>query len=316
MQAFYKNNLFERLRKKSALIFFVKAKSNETMNSWICRNALSNYINPIDFVEPWVKNHSALNSDFDLNPNEKIVEWLLQMSPYRHAQLSQNLNLISLLQCFKYSRCRYSPIAIDTTPTQQKKIRPHFCPSCLQGKNKYFKLDWKFTLIFGCNECKCFLQSVCPKCEGSTHLMKLKFYQNDHFVTLNQCSLCFNTLHEDSIVTLSKSQQELNLWVSEILGLESKIDQNPEMVSLLFDLCNLLTSKNDLGKIVREYFSISIDATLFHQMPTNDRYYIIALAKSWIDNFYYFVCDINEKYNISKRQWDPHVCFPNYLFNP
>jgi hypothetical protein len=238
------------------------------------------------------------------------------MSPKRLRADIPSLGLIDLISGFRFSKTRFSAILPTGTTYHQRLYPTQYCPNCLQKTNPYFKIDWKFSLVFGCNDCGCFLETECPDCGKNPQMMKLKSHTNDQFNSINQCSSCYSFLHRAKIKSLTPQQIEINIWVSQILGLDGNSKINSIKASLLIDLCILLTSNSTLGKFVKDYFHIQNVPAPFTIMDTVNRSKIIEIAKVWIEDFYRITVDINERYGINRKNWNPHIFIPDNTLNP
>lgn len=316
MQAYLRNNFSQRLKNKSIILFFLPALPNESLTSWICRNALSNYLDPHYFIIRWIKTHSAWHHDFDLKPNLEIISWLIEMSPKRSNSEAPTLFLNEIITGFNLSKTKYIPILKLGTNLHQKSFPSQYCPICLKKPNPYFKVDWKFSLIFGCNECRCFLETNCPKCGSNAQIIKLKSRFNDRFNSLNVCPFCYSFLNHVKPKFLNPEQIEINFWVTKILGLQNNTKVNSTKASLLIDLCILLTSNSELSNCVKDYFQIDSKSEAFFSMNNVNRSKIIAVAKDWMHDFYRITTKINDTYNLKRKNWDAHIFIPESILNP
>ena len=316
MQAYLKTDFLQRLKEQSIHLFFEPVRLNESLTSWICRNAISNYADPKEFVSPWITQHSAIHFDFDYKPRPEIHEWLFYMSPRRLKSEISILEFQRIISAFDYKRTKYSPVIIEGTKHKQSKQRPQFCSECLKSSTPYFKIDWKFNLVFGCSKCGCYLVNACPNCQSTQQLMKLKFLTDNGFMKINQCSTCHYPLSEAQIKRLTNEEIQLNNWISQILGLNSIKNQDPVRVSLLFDLCNVLCYKNQIGQFSRDFFSLSTPNNSFIFLAAHERASVLKIAKTWIESFYLITSMMNEKYSISRHHWNSFIRFPDGILNP
>lgn len=316
MQVYSKIDFLKRLEERSINLFFEPALTNESLTSWICRNALSSYSDPKQFVSYWLNPHAAVHYDFDHKPIKELNQWIVKYSPKRFSEESVNKDLSSLYPAFKYAKTLLPPVIVNGTRKKQSIYRPQFCPKCLNSNKPYFKLDWKFSMIFGCSNCGCFLATECFYCQNPQQPMKLIFLRKNHFTSINECNFCHNSLSDSKTSLLTKSEIKLNNWITEIIGLKAIESQNPIKASLLLDLCNIISSNNPMGKILREYFGIRIPRQSFTTMNPIQRIVVIKTAKKWIDAFYNTTLDINEKYNITRRNWQSFINLPEGNLHP
>lgn len=311
-----KLDITKRLNERSILLFFQPAMPHESMNSWICRNALANYSTPLNFIARWINYRAAQNWDFDIKPIKELEEWMLYMSPKRDLAdcIDNKSNLI--LDSFKLAKSKTSPFLKYGTYSELKVFRPQFCPLCLGKRIPYFKIEWKFSLIFGCPECNCYLESGCKNCNVIPQFLKSSFLQDGKFLTINNCNGCTSELSSVQSKMMTKEDAAVTHWLRRVIGFESSWKRDPDTASLIFDLANLFCSNNPLGKCVRDFFSMPSYSDLpFHSQTVLEKAKILRTVKYWIDDFYLITNQINEKYGINRKKWDTVIRIPRSL-NP
>lgn len=315
MEVYLKNDILDRLNRQSIHLFFDAIQQNESLTSWICRNALSNYLAPTDFVGEWLNKHKARHHDFDLNPVEDLIQWIIWMSP-RRQDLKHGSKIIQLENTFSHRKTKLSPFIPEGTIHQKRLYPIQFCPSCLRSKNPYFKLDWKVNLIYGCDLCKCYLASKCSYCSNPHQLMKIELMrQNERFSKVSDCSFCNVPLSQTKVNRLE--EQELNTlsWIKKIIGLTHQ--PSPVKASLLIDLSALLCSSSQVGLACREYFNIiQLSSNCFYLLEPKEKANLIYIVMVWIDNFYVITTEINQQHSISRRYWSQFINFPDGTLNP
>ncbi len=315
MEVYLKNDIEERLKKRSIHLFFEPLMQNESVTSWICRNALSNYSSPTDFVGNWLNKHLASHYDFDLNPIDDIINWIVWMSPKREVD-KLSFKVVNLEEAFSYRKVKNSPFIPEGTIHQKRRYPVQFCPGCLDKKQPYFKLDWKINLVYGCELCKCYLASKCSQCENPHQLTKIQLIRhNQCFSKVSDCSFCNAPLNKIKTESIGEQELETLVWMKGIIGLTQ--NPNPVKASLLIDLCSLLCSSSFLGSISRDYFKIDQPTSnSFYLILAQEKALLIETARVWIENFYNITADINQIYSISRQHWDRFVNSPDGTLNP
>lgn len=218
------------------LIFYKSILQNESLTSWICRNALSNYQSPIGFVKYWVNPHKALNYDFDEQPIAELNFWLSSHGR-DNCLLKADLNYRTKIKsAFTLAKSDSSAISKLGSFKSIKQYPPQFCPCCLCEFEPYFRFEWQFTIIFACDRCNCFLETQCKKCETPIQLMRHKVIHDNSFKKIYNCAFCYHHLGKADIIILSNEQKELNNAIHQLLGLIDKSEINEWKVSLLLDV--------------------------------------------------------------------------------
>lgn len=170
---------------------------NETLTSWIIRNAIANGSEPRSFAIAVFKKDSTWYRDIDRYlPHEKVV----QLS--RLCSLSQQeiraLTLESLIQRLSHKSFEDNPYSKwqFITPIGLKgSIRTngfYFCPKCLAEDNIYLKKQWKLAWVIACPKHKNLLVLTCEQC-GQVFSPHKVTYEKPHLYICTNCGFDLRT---------------------------------------------------------------------------------------------------------------------------
>lgn len=294
------------------LLFYKSILQNESITSWICRNALSNYQSPIYFVKPWLNPHKALNYDFDTHPIQELNFWLNSQGRINSFTKEKIDFRIIIKSSFNQAKSKSSAINILGTFKSIKQFPPQFCPSCLNQVEPYFRYEWQFTLLFACDRCNCFLENQCNNCKNPVQLMRLNFFNNNSFKYIYNCAFCYHHLSNVATKRLSQEQKDLNYSIRDILGLIDPPNMNTLKASLLLDLCNYLCFEDAFAAKIRKHFNLTIPKSNFQSLNAIYKYEVIKCAWDWADQFILFTGFFNEEFNLNRKYWESKISIPNF----
>lgn len=188
---------------------------DETLTSWIIRNAIANGSDPRSFAIAVFKKDSTWYRDIDRYlPYEKVVQLSLLCS------LSQEeiraLTLESLIQNLSHKHTKNNPYSkwqLITPIGLKGAIRTngfYFCPKCLVEEPAYLKKEWKFAWVIACPVHKNLLLLNCEKCGQVFSPHKISYEQP----YLHICTNCGFDLSQSSLEDVDKEVLEFQAQLS------------------------------------------------------------------------------------------------------
>ncbi|MDD5401112.1 MAG: TniQ family protein [Sulfurimonas sp.] len=169
----------------------VHPHEDETLTSWVIRNAIANGSDPRSFAIAAFKKDSTWYRDIDRYiPYEKVVQLSLLCS------LSQEgiraLTLESLIQNLSHKTHKdnpYSKWQLITPIGLKGAIRTngfYFCPKCLVMDDAYLKKQWKLAWVVACPIHKNLLLLSCENC-GQVFSPHKITYENPYLCYCTNC---------------------------------------------------------------------------------------------------------------------------------
>lgn len=157
-----------------------KPFQDETLTSWIIRNAFANGTDPKSFALSVFETHSTWYKDIDRHIDQIQLKQLHKISSLSKEEIL-NLTLEPLI--FRNtSKSLVNPFKWSFIIPQGIKgmIRTsglYFCPECLKNNDPYISKSWKLAWVISCPVHKKILYNQCPQCNFafSPHLARYDF---------------------------------------------------------------------------------------------------------------------------------------------
>lgn len=312
MTAIWVNEIHTRLESRSLLLFLVPPMPDESMSSWIFRNALSNYSTPHEFTRRFIKKMLPAHHDFDLRPNLDLVTYLDKMS-------LKGLDLEILKRSYRLSdlasKVEKSSIFIPTGTFNKNRIfPPQFCPKCFSKPTPYLRQNWRISLMYGCLDCGCFLRSRCGICNNPLQTMKLTLQNANGYSRIQDCYSCGRSLAE----TATGDIAPLDMDVMDFIRIMILSPRNASEIHFmtLAGIVRALLSSGRIGVIARDHFSLPEKKDHFLSLQQEDRRPYVRIAVQWLQNFYPTLSELNEKYGINARDWKHYFDLERIPFHP
>lgn len=164
---------------------------DETLTSWIIRNAVANGSDPRSFAIATFNKDSTWYRDIDRYlPHEKAMQ-LSQLCTLSKKEIKA-LTLEPLIQRLShksYKNNPYSKWQLITPIGLKGSIRTngfYFCPKCLAGDTVYLKKQWKLTWVIACPEHRNLLVLTCQQC-GQVFSPHKVTYEQPHLYICTNC---------------------------------------------------------------------------------------------------------------------------------
>jgi len=173
---------------------------DETLTSWMIRNAIANGSDPRSFAIATFKKDSTWYRDIDRYlPHGKAMQLskLCILSP----EEIKALTLEPIIQRLSHKDCKdnpYSKWQLITPIGLKGSIRTngfYFCPKCLAEKNVYLKKQWRLAWVIACPEHKNLLVLACQRCGQVFSPHKITYEQP----YLHICTNCGFDLRQSQI---------------------------------------------------------------------------------------------------------------------
>lgn len=164
---------------------------DETLTSWMIRNAIVNGSDPRSFAIATFKKDSTWYRDIDRYlPHDKVMQ-LSQLCTLSQEEIKA-LTLESLIQKLSHKRYEDNPYSKwqFVTPIGLKgSIRTngfYFCPKCLAENNVFLKKQWKLAWVIACPDHKNLLVLICQQC-GQVFSPHKITYEQPYFHICTNC---------------------------------------------------------------------------------------------------------------------------------
>lgn len=294
---------------RRSLTFYKPIFQDESLTSWVCRNALSNYQSPVDFVSEWLNPHRARNYDFDRFPIYELNTWLASQSRQDCLSIINNRSEQALM----HSLSKTIKIIRRTNSYKQLcRFRPRFCPTCVNSQEPFHRLVWQNSLNVACVRCKCLLETNCGRCQAPLDIMRLQVLSRGNFVKLNVCAFCHEFLSPNKIQLLSAQQ----LIVVEQVHNITKLEANTGLPALLLDLCNFLCIRQSVPSEIRKRLQLAKPTANFAEIEPFEQLEILRCALYWLQNFSKLTSEFNQEFGLNRRYWNSLITIPGSCIIP
>ena len=269
---------------------------NETLTSWIIRNAIANGSEPKSFALAVFKKDSTWYQDIDRYlPDDKAI----QLSSLCSLSLKEikSLTLEPLIQKLSHKSLEdnpYSKWQLISPIGLKGAIRTngfYFCPKCLNSENIYLKKQWRLAWNIACPIHKNLLILNCEKC-GQIFSPHLVTYNHSHLYSCANCGfdlrkstteyvnkealifqeklskVAFSSFKKIPFLAIRKDKKDLFLTLTFFLSLFVHINKK-DKYSLVFKQLNLNNKQHT--------FKTS-NNTIFTRMNIKDKEYLFQLV--------------------------------------
>ena len=176
---------------------------DETLTSWLIRNAIANGSEPRSFAIAVFKKDSTWYRDID---RYLLSEKAIQINQLCSLSLQEikALTLEPLVQKLSHKSLKdnpYSKWQMITPIGLKGSIRTngfYFCPKCLAMDNVYLKKQWKLAWVIACPAHKNLLLLSCEKC-GQVFSPHKIVYESPHLHICTNCGFDLSTSSVDSV---------------------------------------------------------------------------------------------------------------------
>ena len=187
---------------------------DETLTSWIIRNAIANGSEPRSFAIAIFKKDSTWYQDIDRHlPLEKVMQLskLCSLSPEEIRALTLE-SFIQRLSHKSHEDNPYSKWQLITPMGAKGAIRIngfYFCPKCLAEDDIYLKKEWKLAWVIACPKHKNLLVLTCELCGQVFSPHKVTYEQPSIYICTNCGFDLRNSSFEDADYEALLFQNEL-----------------------------------------------------------------------------------------------------------
>lgn len=234
---------------------------DETLTSWLIRNAIANGSDPRSFALAMFKKDSTWYRDIDRYlPPEKAIQ-ISQLCSLSLQEI-KTLTLEPLVQKLSHKSHKdnpYSKWQLITPIGLKGAIRTngfYFCPKCLTMGNAYLKKQWKFAWVISCPIHNNLLLLSCEKC-GQVFSPHKIVYESPIL------SICTNCNFDLSTSSIEDVNQEALIFQEQL----SQIAFEEDFTGMNFPLLE----KN--GKDL--FLTLTIFLSLFVHMNKKEKFYEI-----------------------------------------
>ncbi len=145
-------------------------EKDELLSSWLARVSHAHRQKLTTFYRYASEDFRVLNIDIDANINERFLQNVSEMAGLPIEQI-KNCSLYyyeNRLFLRKSHRTHTNWIMMTGIKSKKKQRALMYCPSCLQkdGKNPYYRKQWRLALSVCCPTCSLWLSDRCPECES------------------------------------------------------------------------------------------------------------------------------------------------------
>lgn len=269
---------------------------DETLTSWLIRNAIANGSEPRSFAIAVFKKDSTWYRDIDRYlPNEKVLQLV------RLCSLSQQeikvLTLEPLIQTLshKFSQDNpYSKWQLITPIGLKGAIRTngfYFCPKCLALDNTYFKKQWKLAWVIACPSHKNLLLLSCKEC-GQVFSPHKVVYKTPHLSICTNCGFDLSTSsteHVNQEALIFQERLSQIAFQEDFTGIDFPLIEKDgkDLFLTLTIFLSLFVHMNKKEKFSRIFKQLQMDGrhdfkssnnTTFARMHTTDKEYLLCVA--------------------------------------
>ena len=176
---------------------------DETLTSWLIRNAIANGSEPRSFALAVFKKDSTWYRDIDRYlPPEKAIQ-ISQLCSLSSEEIKA-LTLEPLVQKLSHKSLKdnpYSKWQLITPIGLKGSVRTsgfYFCPKCLADDGAYLKKEWKFAWVISCPIHKNLLLLNCETC-GQVFSPHKIVYESPHLHICTNCRFNLTTSSVESV---------------------------------------------------------------------------------------------------------------------
>lgn len=188
---------------------------DETLTSWIIRNAIANGSDPRSFAIATFNKDSTWYRDIDRYlPHDKAMQ-LSQLCTLSLEKIKA-LTLEPLVQRLSHKSHKDNPCSkwqLITPIGLKGSIRTngfYFCPNCLAEDTVYLKKQWKLAWVIACSEHRNLLVLTCQQC-GQVFSPYKATYEQPHLYICTNCGFDLReSSTEDANDEILQFQEELS----------------------------------------------------------------------------------------------------------
>ena len=279
---------------------------DETLTSWIIRNAIANGSDPRSFAISVFKKNSTWYEDIDRYlPSERAMQLSLFCSLTPHE--IQEMTLEPTIQKLSHKSSKNNPYAkwqLITPMGAKGAIRTngfYFCPECLAQQEVYLRKEWKMAWVIACPKHKKLLTLTCEQCGQIFSPYKVTYELPDICLCTN-CGFDLRTSKSGNVN-------------EEALSFQNKLSQiafNDDFKGIKFPL--LKNDAKDLFLTLTFFFSLFVRINkkekytpIFHLLNLENNYTFVSFnnttfARMHIKDREYLLCAISILFAMSLEE--------------
>lgn len=199
--------------------YFQEPFKDELFTSWIVRNALNFGVKPSSLMAKLTQNSDIWKADLDVYIPDGVVHKLTEITGIT----SETIHELSLYKSCSnfYSQSGKTkhvkwvmPLGIRTQNRHQR-FGLQICPCCLaeDGKQPYYRKEWRLGFMTACPNHSVQLIDRCPKCHSNISLKKTyKDKGNPSFSSedIAKCHCCGYDFRESNVCIASEEELTIN----------------------------------------------------------------------------------------------------------
>lgn len=278
----------------------VLPEKGESLTSWLFRQSFAHYCQNYHQLFP---EHVSVKGLRDPDLFSDLHQFVLRGNLFSALDLDQmTLKGEGSLWVSGLANRKFIPWLLPYS----RNFGVQFCPNCwFKDQRSYYRLKWRFSLLFFCKECFCYMHHCCPNC-GYNVKYKAPNFNDPTVEVLNALQFCWNCSANLSLIKTVKLSDDDLITAERIIRLLNGVESLPCSTVDYLIVLHFFTQRsysNALRMKDYRYVIRKRDRSRFLEVDSKTRASLIAEAFSVFDTFPQIISKKPVEHLSSKSFW-------------